>query len=138
MLAFVLMILILAKDYRPQARYFPWMIGAVTAILLIWEIVVKSRKETEQEEKIDKEHKHTGDVVYKRWLTMAISLIIYVAVMRKIGFNVSTFIFLLMIYWSFDVKPYYKNIFLSLVITGAFFIVFDMLLGIRLPSGIWF
>lgn len=138
MLVFVFMILILAKDYRPQARYFPWMIGSITAILLIWEIVVKSKKEAEEEEKIDEEQKYGSDVVHKRWLTMAISLIIYVAVMRKIGFNVSTFIFLLMIYWSFDVKPYYKNILLSLVITGAFFVVFDMLLGIRLPSGIWF
>jgi len=134
----VSVLLYMSQDYYPTSRKMPQLVGGVTLILLAWELGLgfwKRKKSVKPEAGQQKEG--PGPFVIKRWLTLGISLLIYVIMLPKLGFLVMTSLLILSILWFFNVRRPLVLILYTAVSVGVVYGVFAKLLYVPLPAGTW-
>lgn len=134
----IAVLLFVSQDYHPLAKKFPQLVGAMTLILLLWEMgdgLWKRRRQAAQKDK--EESKKPSSFVIKRWLTLGISLLVYVILLPKAGFVVMTAMLILSILWFFKVRNPLVLIFYTGGIVGVIYGVFAKLLYVPLPPGTW-
>lgn len=76
-----------------------------------------------------------GGVRWGRWLTMAASLFIYVAVLEWLGFMLATFLLMLALFRLLEPYRWTTVILFSLLTMGSAYLFFVVLLDSRLPRG---
>ena len=130
------LLLFVSRDYYALAKEFPQLVGGVTLILLFWEMGVGLWRRKKEAGKKDEKEKPSAFVI-KRWLTLAISLLIYVILLPKAGFVVMTSLLLLAILWFFNVRQPLVLILYTGGIVGVIYGVFARLLYVPLPPGTW-
>ncbi len=74
----------------------------------------------------------------KRFFTLIVLLIIYVVSIGRIGFNVSTVVFLIISIFFMGYKNHVKNIIISICITVFVYVLFHEMFKISLPEGLFF
>jgi len=131
-------LLIVSQDYHALAKKFPQLVGGVTLILLLWEMGIGLwRRKQEADKGPKKEAEKPSAFVIKRWLTLGISLLVYVIFLPKAGFLVMTSLLLLAILWFFNVRRPLVLILYTGGIVGVIYGVFAKLLYVPLPPGTW-
>ncbi|MEI7672048.1 MAG: tripartite tricarboxylate transporter TctB family protein [Deltaproteobacteria bacterium] len=76
-----------------------------------------------------------GGVRWGRWLTMAASLFLYVAVLEWLGFPLATFLLMLVLFRLLEPYRWTTVLFFSLTTMGSAYLFFVVLLDSRLPRG---
>ena len=84
--------------------------------------------------KIDSDQKIIFAKNPKKFLTLVVALILYVWIMRYIGFIISTLIFLPVTMWFMGYKKIVKSIIISIGITLFVYILFVRIFEIQLPE----
>ena len=110
-------------------------VAFVLAIIFFIRCVVRFVRGTGNKKKM-----FSGDTAgyAKYWLTLVL-LVIYAIAFKRLGFGVSSFIFILAFSTAFAQK---RNMVLNLLVsvgfTAVIYVAFKIILGIPLPSGILF
>ena len=131
-------LLFVSQDYHALAKKFPQLVGGVTLMLLLWEMGIGLWNRKQEAQKKDKKEKEKPSAfVIKRWLTLGISLLVYVILLPKAGFVVMTSLLLLSILWFFNVRQPLVLILYTGGIVGVIYGVFARLLYVPLPPGTW-
>ena len=134
----VLVLLYMSRDYFPLSRKMPQLVGGLTLMLLAWELGLGlwKRKQAAAQDSEQKKEWPSAFII-KRWLALAISLLVYVILLPKLGFLVMTSLMMLSILWFFNVrKPLVLVVYIS-VSVGVVYVVFAKLLYVPLPAGTW-
>lgn len=130
-------ILICIESYRlgigsfhaPGTGFFPFWVGMVFGILSLLLLIptfIRKRKEETISEKI-----RWGSII----LVLA-SLFIYAIVLEKLGFVVSTLLFIAALLMIIERKKWHIVAIIAILSTLAFYIVFQVWLQSNLPKGI--
>ncbi len=134
----VSVLLYVSQDYHSLAKKLPQLVGGVTLFLLVWELGVGLWKKRQQADgKSESVKEMPSPFVIKRWLTLGISLLVYVIFLPKIGFLIMTALLLLAMLWFFDVRRPLTMILYTGIIVGVIYGVFAKLLYVPLPAGSW-
>ena len=121
----------------PGPVFMPKVIGFLLILcaigLLVWP--------QQPEEKKDAESVHKKKENQLKMVITAVSLVIYAVLINFLGFFISTVLFLSFLTWFLSEVKNKKVVILSvtsgLIITTTIFIVFEKLLSIILPKGIF-
>lgn len=78
----------------------------------------------------------------KKYLALAVIMTyIYIHLLNWLGFVISTFVFMIVMSRAISPKEKFKTsklTIISIIVTVIFYIIFDMIIGIRFPSGVLF
>ena len=134
----VLILIYVSRDYYPMSRKLPQMVGGLTLILLAWELGLGLWKRKQAAAPVGEQKKDRPNAfIVKRWLTLAVSLLVYIILLPKLGFLVMTSLLMLSILWFFNVrKPLVLVVYTGLSV-GIVYGVFAKLLYVPLPAGTW-
>lgn len=119
-----------------DARFFPYLLCAVFTILAVFQILagIRNLKQAGQSPKTE-ENEDTVTV-----LKALGSILVYILLMSRLGFIVSTILFLLVMFALLCPVNQKKNYFLYLVVAIVFtlfvYVIFRYVLKIILPQGI--
>jgi hydrogenase/urease accessory protein HupE len=134
----VSVLLYVSQDYHSLAKKLPQLVGGVTLILLLWEFGIGLwKKKRQADEKKESVKDMPSPFVIKRWLTLGISLLVYVILLPRIGFLIMTSLLLVSMLWFFNVRRPLTVIIYTGVIVGVIYGVFARLLYVPLPAGTW-
>lgn len=129
------------------------LLGILTTLLLISTLkkVLGDLKSYEEDLKSDNQNSNVekkssfwgeSTPITKGYLALAVFMTyIYIHFLNILGFILSTFIFMTIMSRAISSKEKFKTsklIIISIVVTGLFYLIFDMIIGIRFPSGILF
>lgn len=134
----VSVLLYMSKDYFPLSRKLPQLVGGLALVLLAWELGLGlwKRKQAAAQGGEQKKERPSAFVV-KRWLTLAISLLVYVILLPKLGFLLMTSLLMLSILWFFNARTPLVLVVYTAVSVGVVYVVFAKLLYVPLPAGAW-
>jgi putative tricarboxylic transport membrane protein len=74
---------------------------------------------------------------WRRPVLIGLLLVAYILAMERIGFLLTTFIFLAVMFKGAENLTWWKTAFLSALVSGGAFLLFDTLLKTSLPKGIF-
>ena len=74
---------------------------------------------------------------FKKIVFTVLALIVYLTVLEYLGFLLTTFLFMLFLFSFIEPKKWPVAIASSILISSFFYILFQLLLKVRLPRGIW-
>jgi hypothetical protein len=131
-------LLYMSRDYFELSRKLPQLVGGLALILLSWELGLGlwKRKQAAAQGGEQKKERLSAFIV-KRWLTLAISLLVYVILLSKLGFLLMTSLLMLSILWFFDVRKPLVLVVYTAVSVGVVYGIFAKLLYVPLPAGTW-
>ena len=134
----VSVLLFMSRDYYPMSRKLPQLVGGLALILLAWELGLGlwKRKQADAQGGAQKKERPSAFVV-KRWLTLAVSLLVYVILLPKLGFLVMTSLLMLSILWFFNARTPLVLVVYTALSVGVVYVVFAKLLYVPLPAGTW-
>lgn len=116
-----------------DADVVPLVLGITLLILSIMLFFIKSTEADEEKQSpIIPEKKEDFIMI----LVVAILIFLYIFLLERLGFVLTTILFLFVTTLSLGYKKHISNVIVSIVVPTVFYIVFDMLLDISLPSGI--
>jgi putative tricarboxylic transport membrane protein len=75
-------------------------------------------------------------VEFKNVLIIVISLVAYTLLLEKLGFLLVAFLFLFVLFASFDSRGWFFALVVSLVTISITYSLFVLVLGVELPSGL--
>lgn len=116
-----------------DADVVPLVLGITLLILSIMLFFIKST-EADEEKQIPIIPEKKEDFIMI--LVVAILIFLYIFLLERLGFVLTTILFLFVTTLSLGYKKHISNVIVSIVVPTVFYIVFDMLLDISLPSGI--
>jgi putative tricarboxylic transport membrane protein len=115
--------------HNPGAGFLPFyaaiLFGALAFVSLLQDLKEMSGPATELWE----------GVRWGRWITMAASLFIYVAILEWLGFMLATFLLMLVLFRLLEPYRLRTVILFSLLTMGSAYLFFVVLLDSRLPRG---
>ncbi len=113
-------------------RFLALLIGICSALLLF----TSKDSSAEQEESSNEESKEQKN--YLGVLFVSLDLILYLVLFRKVGFFISSFLFLLIFAFLFDKRPWKKRIvggvIFAAIFTGVLYLLFGIALKVMLPT----
>jgi hypothetical protein len=128
------------NEMNPIASNYPKGIIIVLAVLLFWTLIVEIisfKKETGDKSKTPK----SLVALIKEWkkplLTLLI-LLIYANLISKLGFYVSSFFFLLILFITLGLRKVKVILFNLVLLLLLSYTLFDFFLQLNLPKGIFF
>lgn len=130
-----------------NAGFYPKLIAVLLIILTtvyLIQTIIKIKRETESEGDLEKEEEafwanSTKETKIYLLITF-LMLAVYLVLLRWFGFVTALFVFFLVVsrMLSPKDKKFSRLIIISLITTGILYLVFDLLVGIRFPEGIFF
>jgi putative tricarboxylic transport membrane protein len=115
--------------HNPGAGFLPFyaaiLFGALAVVSLLQDL----------KEMVGPASEIWGGVRWDRWLMMAGSLFIYVAVLEWLGFLLATFLLMLVLFRLLEPYRWTTVLFFSLATIGSAYLFFVILLDSRLPRG---
>ena len=135
-----------ARELPDESWPFPRLIITYVFIpLILWNIVasivelknnLKKRFKTQE---IKDNHDKSGldRKEIQKIIGLSITLV-YVILISRLGFYISTTLYLLSFNYLLEIRSIYKTILYVLLINGSIYILFERWLGIAIPSGILF
>jgi putative tricarboxylic transport membrane protein len=115
------------KLTEPGAGFFPFLGAVVLAVLsaiLLFQVWVGRSKGTE------------AFGTLWRPIAMIAGLIVYVIILDSLGYIIATIILCLILLSVMDRRTWWADAVVALVISAGSYILFDSLLGVKLPHGI--
>lgn len=115
---------------EPSSRYFPYAIGILTIVISII-LVVKSASNIGHQEEFD----FSGT---SKAMLYAVILTVYVSLIYFIGFYIATPIYLtvgMLVLGQRNIKTIAS---VTILTTLIIYLFFDLLLGMKIPTGIFF
>lgn len=110
----------------PKAGFIPTIVGSLATIITALLFIKSLRgKGDAKDVKLD--------IDLKKSLLLIAVLLLYIGVMMLAGFIAASFITLLAIFKICAIKGWLKPIMISLVGSVGFYLIFDTLLGVKLP-----
>lgn len=117
----------------PNAGFFPFLGGLILTLLsLIMLISTINKKEAHHKASIFPEKRYL-----KKILILLASLFAYGIVLEYLGFLISTIFFMLIILRFVELLNWRTVIITSLIISSFSYLLFQILLKVRLPHSIW-
>ena len=130
---------------NPGPGVFPLMVGAVLVILAAWQLVQDIRKPKPEETK--ESHERTGRTVTEflqrdrgeaKPLLMIATFILYLLMVKWVGFFISNFLFVIVSSKLIGAKNWGRPIALSAGVNLFCYFLFEVWLKLSFPSGILF
>ena len=129
-------VLVLSRSLPEQTKYYPTLIGYIglfLSVLLTVTNVVKLTKDKSDKEKLV--NIKVEQLV--RIMIMTGLLIVYILVINKIGYIVTTIVFMFGItYILGNLKKPVKSLIISCVFSITLYVLFEIIMNVSLPSGI--
>jgi putative tricarboxylic transport membrane protein len=122
---------------NPGPGVFPLMVGAVWVILALYQLIRSFRIPGPVHETTVKE-KVFHSFVESKPLFMIIAFVIYLTMVRWVGFFVSTFLFVIVISRLFGGKGWVRPIALSTGVNVFCYFLFEVWLKLSFPAGFLF
>lgn len=124
----------LGRFHNPGPGFlFFWggiVLGILSIIVLIMALVSKRKGIQEGEERI------FGNINWVKVIAVVLSLIAYGIILERLGFLVSTFLFIAFLLSSIEPKKWYIVIITAIVSSSLTYALFEIWLKVRLPKGI--
>jgi putative tricarboxylic transport membrane protein len=117
----------------PGAGFMPLLSGLLLGFLALADLasgVITRWKEDRKDAEL------WADIDWGRLLTTIIVLLVYLIIMPRIGFSLPTFVLLMILFRVIEPRPWWFVVLLSLATTLAFYLGFQVALGVELPAGI--
>jgi putative tricarboxylic transport membrane protein len=117
--------------HQPGSGFFPFTIGLLTGLLALIALFQSIR---EQKERFEPQPQES----FRWWNIIVIlgALIAYALSLEKIGFLINTFLFMLVLLKVVEPQTWKKAILVGLITAIASDLVFNVILGAQIPSGI--
>lgn len=123
--------IIAAQEYPQESRVMPNVYSALLIILSMF-LIKRSLKNNETE-------KETGEhAPYRKFFMVTASILLYIILVRFLGFYSSTLIFMLSFMFMVKAAKTITVIIISLSTTGLIYTFFDLMLHIPIPRGLLF
>lgn len=132
LLLFALLFIAVAMPYPYKARLLPQMVGVVTVVLCVAEIVKQYREVVVKRS----EHLSIEPVRLRRMLTTGVSIVVYILCVTAFGFMVSSIVYVTLLARYLGAKNILKNVAVAAILTLATYFGFNNLLHIFLPKGL--
>lgn len=127
-----------AKSYDLGSAAFPKIISVLTIFLSIL-LIINTLKE--RDDKTKEKHEENEQIFNKtgtlRLILGSSIIMIYFFLINKIGFIIATLIFLIVFMRVLGIKKWVMSIPISIVTTFLIYFLFQDILKVQLPSGIW-
>lgn len=128
-----------AKDLDPIAFNYPKGIMVVLIALFVWTTVAEIKNWRGSEKGVvDKKHHLQFMKEWKKPLLSSITFFIYILLISRLGFYVSTFLFLAALFYLLGLRQPITFIINLFLILGISYMLFDVLLKLPLPTGVMF
>jgi putative tricarboxylic transport membrane protein len=125
----------LGNPGNPGPGLMPFLLGILLSIcslpILIRSFLVIMRNAKQEEEGI------WSGVEFKRLIFVVVSLLVYIILLQKIGFVLTTFLFLLILFKNIDSQKWHWALIASALTVFISFFLFIVLLKVEMPSGLW-
>jgi len=117
--------------HEPGSGFFPFAIGLLTGILALIALFQSIRTKGEKEAAVREES-------FRWWNIVVIlgALIAYALSLEKVGFLINTFLFMLLLLKVVEPQTWKRAIGVGLITAIASDLVFNLILGAQIPSGI--
>jgi len=122
-------------EYSPGAGFFPLWLGIILALLsaaLFLQSTFSATSEASKEHSFFPEKKGL-----KKILLFFAALVLSIALMGKLGFLITSFLFTLIFLVVVEKYGYLKGLIISLCMAGCLYLLFNRALQVQLPIGIW-
>ena len=130
---------------NPGAAVFPLMVGAVLVILAAWQLVQEVRKPKPQEVKKNHEGTRKSTIEFLQWhrveakpLLMIAVFIVYLLMVKWVGFFISNFLFVIISSKLIGAKNWGRPIALSAGVNLFCYFLFEVWLKLSFPRGVLF
>jgi putative tricarboxylic transport membrane protein len=117
----------IGKLTEPGAGFFPFLGAAVLAVLsaiLLFQASFGRSKGTE------------AFGTLRRPIAMIAGLIVYVVILDSVGYIIATIVLVMILLSMMDRRRWWVDAVVALIIAAGSYILFDSLLGVKLPHGI--
>ncbi|UOQ91903.1 tripartite tricarboxylate transporter TctB family protein [Halobacillus shinanisalinarum] len=121
--------------FSEEASQWPQFF-AITLLLLSILLVVDTFLKPNREKDEDEDEVAKPQIYEKKVFYSALLLIVYLLIMDKLGFLLTTPIFLAALLWAINYRFITKLVTISLGTTIALTIIFQFLLGVPIPQGV--
>jgi putative tricarboxylic transport membrane protein len=119
----------------PGPGLMPFLLGIILSILslpiLVQSFSIIKRKEKQRDEGI------WSDVEFKKLIIVLVSLIGYAMLLEKVGFVITTFLLMLILYKIISTRKWFFALIASILTVVTAFFLFVELLRVELPFGFW-
>ena len=123
--------IVAAQEYPKESRVMPTVYSALLIFLSMF-LIKRSLKNNKTE-------KETGEhASYRKFFMVTASILLYIILVRFLGFYSSTLIFLLSFMFMLKAAKTITVIIISLSTTGLIYTFFDLMLHIPIPRGLLF
>jgi putative tricarboxylic transport membrane protein len=119
----------------PGPGFLP-LLGGVTLIFLGLIVFVTALKKAGSEKHLQDKF-FPENFSFKKIILTVLALIVYIAVLEYVGFLLTTFFFMLFLFRAIEPKKWALAIAFSVLIASFSYILFQLLLKVQLPRGIW-
>jgi putative tricarboxylic transport membrane protein len=116
---------------QPGSGFFPFAIGLLSGILALIALIQSLKEKQEVAAPQPGERFRWWNIV-----VILAALIAYALSLEKVGFMVNTFLFMLLLLKVVDPQTWKKAIFVGLTTAIVCDLVFNVMLGAQIPSGI--
>jgi hypothetical protein len=116
-------------DDGPQAGYFPLYVGLLTCFASVV-ILVRALRDSvlATESFVSREE-------LKKILTVLVPTVVYVAVIASLGFYLASTLYIAYFMWHLGKYPWIKIAPVSIGVSVAFFLIFEIWFSVPLPKG---
>lgn len=128
----------LSLSFTPQARFLPQYVIALLFLLTIGLFISALPKKTKNDAQDNVEKKKEEPIIFKRVMGVLIISLLYVFLLDKIGFYITTAFYLTIVMYFLGIKNYKLILFITVFFTSIIFIIFKFLLEVSTPKGILF
>lgn len=143
-LGYLLAFAVSTRDLRFEARVFPLSVGAVALLVLVSILIDELRcwrgqgTRTELAGTVRTQPQHDPRRLWRTarpGFLAAILTALLTAAAGQVGFFVALPVFLLALLTVLGARPWWVAVVAAALYSGVVFIVFDVLMGMRLPTG---
>lgn len=119
----------IGKTHDPGPGFFPFLAGLIIALLSL-SMIISSIKDKPKYVPPD------GPLITGRAALILGVFVIFGFLVEKAGFFICTFFVTIVLLWVNGVKKWHSLLFAALLTSGGIYLVFNVLLEVRLPLGV--
>ena len=117
---------------QPAAGFVPFLSGLLLGMLSLIDLISGVFTHWEADKK---DAEIWSDIHWRKLLSTLAILVLYIGLLPKLGFSIATTLLLLFLFRLMEPRPWWLVIVLSVVITGIFYLGFEIALNAQLPRG---
>lgn len=134
----MLVMVIISFDYNPKARLFPLAVGAVTFVMLLWQLIMdqfpklkEKMSLTNTESEKEKKEEKNPEQKKKHWLVAfqcLIAMVILTVLLIYVSYLIAVPVFLLLFIWLIGKAKLMNALGVSILVSGFMYVLFDLVL----------